>query len=174
MAIMISSTLFVLFNSYRSQLAIDNTMDKVTSWPKKILASNISVALLVGASALHICSVLIATITTGGLALPVIAFTAGGLSAFCSVCSLTAIGMTGAFTLLLVTHLVTEQFASSQEEGLNNTVHQPQPSINESASPLIEEDRHDFDFSISRLHRNPVQRPDLAENIENLILEKKY
>lgn len=106
MAIMLSMTLFVLFNSYRVQLAIDCALDEKSAWSKKLLASTLSIGLLLGASTLLITGVLVATIATGGLALPLTAFTAGAAAAFSSVCALSAIVLLSAFTLIMTNALL--------------------------------------------------------------------
>lgn len=109
MAIMLSMTLLVLFNSYRVPLSIDCALDKKSSWSKKLLSSNLSIGLLLGASTLLIAGVLVATIATGGLALPLIAFTAGAAAAFSSVCALSAIALLSAFILLLTSSLLSKK-----------------------------------------------------------------
>ncbi|AWN72596.1 TPA: HAD-IC family P-type ATPase [Legionella anisa] len=106
MAIMLSTTLFVLFNSYRTQLNIDSALDKEIAWPKKLLSSNLSIGLLLTASTLLISSVLVATIATGGLALPLIAFTAGTAIGFSSACTLSALSLIGVFLGILSTSLL--------------------------------------------------------------------
>ncbi len=120
MAIMLLTTLFVLFNSYRTQLGIDNALDKIVSWPQKLFGSNLSMGLLLGASTLLIVSTLIATIATGGLALPLIAFTTGAAMAVSSVCTLLAISLFAAFTLLLTTALLSKK-TSETSPSLNQT-----------------------------------------------------
>jgi Cu+-exporting ATPase len=97
MAIMLSTTLSVLFNSYRTQLNIDLALDKRGPWYKKLLSSNGSIGLLLAASVLLISAVLVATLSTGGLALPVIAFTAGAAMALSSICTLSAITLLSIF-----------------------------------------------------------------------------
>lgn len=109
MTIMLSTTLFVLFNSYRTQLNIDSALDKEIPWPKKLLSSNLSIGLLLTASTLFISSVLVATIATGGLALPILAFTAGTAIGFSSACTLSAISLIGVFIGILTTSLLPEQ-----------------------------------------------------------------
>lgn len=105
MGLMVSTTLFVLFNSYRSQLVVDVALDKISAMPKKLLASHFSLGLLLTASTLIIASTIAATIATGGLALPFVAFTAGTALAFSSACTLSSIGLLAAFGLLFSTAL---------------------------------------------------------------------
>jgi P-type Cu+ transporter len=114
MAVMLATTLFVLFNSYRTQLGIDTVLDKAVAWPKKLLSSNLSMGLLLGATTLLIASTLIATIATGGLALPVFAFTAGAAMAVSSVFTLLAIGLSTAFTLLFTTSLLSKKTGETE------------------------------------------------------------
>ncbi len=118
MAIMLSTTLFILFNSYRAQLAIDNALDSVISWPKKLLSSNLSIGLLLGSSALLICGVLIATITMGGLALPIVSFASGAAVTFSCICTLSAIGLFSGFVMLLTTSLLSEQQSTPSEKSI--------------------------------------------------------
>ncbi len=128
MGIMLSTTSFVLFNSYRTQLAIDIALDKDIGWPKRLLSSNLSIGLLLGASFLLIVSVLVATITTGGLALPVIAFTTGAATAFSSVCTLSAMGLFSAFLMLLTASLLSEKSNPLGNEPILNVSEQPRNS----------------------------------------------
>ncbi len=65
---MASTTLLVLFNSFRVSLAIDNALDKKISWLKQLLASDLSIGLLVGSSMLFVAS---------GLGLPAIVIATG-------------------------------------------------------------------------------------------------
>lgn len=116
LGIMVSTTLFSLFNSYRVQLSVDNALDKNTSWYKQYLASDLSTGLLIGASTLLICSLLISTLATGGLVLPAIIFTAGAVAAVSSVCILAASVMFGAFALLCITYLFAENCVNHHVE----------------------------------------------------------
>lgn len=120
MAIMLSSTLLVLFNSYRTKLHIDSVLDKKISSPKKLLSSHASIGLLLGASMLLICGALVATIATGGLALPAVLFTAGVAAAFSSACTLSAIGLLGLFIGMLATSLLPGRQAQSVNESSPN------------------------------------------------------
>ncbi|STX28094.1 Lead, cadmium, zinc and mercury transporting ATPase [Legionella beliardensis] len=166
MGIMLSTTLFVLFNSYRTQLVIDNTLDDAVSWPKKLLGSNLSIGLLLGASTLLICSVLAATIATGGLALPMIAFTTA-VAAFSSVCTLSAIGLLSTFAILFATSLLSEQ-------GHSVTNDEPSLTSKEDLSaqalitdrPVISEELNHRSFIFDKCVKNNInQRPDIAEEI---------
>lgn len=116
MTIMLSTTLFILFNSYRTQLTIDTTLDKSTSWPKKLLSSNLSIGLLLGVSALLICGVLVATISTGSLALPIIAFTSGVAAAFSSVCTLSAISLFSTYIILLTASVLSDKNSTDKSD----------------------------------------------------------
>lgn len=72
LVIMASTTLLVLFNSYRTKISVDNALNKSSSWFKQLLGSDATLVLLVGISALLILSLLFATVVTSGLALPVL------------------------------------------------------------------------------------------------------
>ena len=109
--IMASTTLLILFNSYRVQLSVDTALDKRTSWPKRLLASDLSIGLLVGASMLILCGLIISTVATGGLALPILVFTAGAVAAISSACALGAFALFGLFVLLTATHLLMDKVA---------------------------------------------------------------
>jgi Cu+-exporting ATPase len=100
MAIMVATTSFVLFNSYRIEFAMDNALDKHPSWASRDLSSDTSIAFLLIASSLLVISVLTATLTTGGLALPIIMFTSM-LSTFCSGCSLASISLFSVMAIAL-------------------------------------------------------------------------
>lgn len=104
MAIMVSTTLFVLFNSYRIQFSIDNALNKQPSRLCNLMSSDLSSGLLLVAGTLLIVSILSATLATGGLALPIITFTSA-LAAFCSVCTLSSISLFGVFSITLGCHL---------------------------------------------------------------------
>ena len=124
LVIMLSTTFFILFNSYRVQLSIDSALDENASWPTRFLASDGSIGLLVSASSLLICAVLIATITTGGLALPIV-FTAGAALAVSSACAVGGATLFGLFGLLIASHLVVNHcmITSAEEEAVNSTHH---------------------------------------------------
>ena len=114
--IMSSTTLFTLFNSYRVQLSIDNTLDKKTSWLKQVMGSDLTIGLLVGSSMLFMCSLVISTVATGGLVLPTIVFTAGTAAAIGSACVLTASALFGMFVLLAATYLLIDKCMNNQTE----------------------------------------------------------
>ncbi|MBA2709475.1 MAG: cation-translocating P-type ATPase [Tatlockia sp.] len=116
LTIMLSTTLFVLFNSYRTQLEVDIEMDKSASWPKKLLASDLSIALLIAASSLLVCGILISTIATGGLALPALVFTAGTVAAISSICTIGAMTLFSLFTILVASYFVAENYSSTPLE----------------------------------------------------------
>lgn len=107
--IMASTTLFVLFNSFRMPLKIDASLDPNASWSKQLFASDASLGLLVSASLLLVSSLLISTIATGGLALPVITFTAGAVAAISSVCLIAAAALTSLFVLLMATYFCVDK-----------------------------------------------------------------
>lgn len=124
MAIMVYTTCFVLFNSYRTQLSIDNTLDKHPSRLSQLMSSNLSSALLLIASTLLMVSVLSATLATGGLALPILTFSTA-LAAFCSVSTLSSFSLFGVFTIALGCHLGMSRWSRSDGSGVQGS---PKPS----------------------------------------------
>ena len=118
--IMVSTTLFILFNSYRVQLAIDNALDKNPSWHKQFLASDLSISLLFGASFLLICGVLVSTIVMGQLTFPSLIFTAGTLATISTVCLLTATFMVAVFVLMSGAYLFTKD--KDPDQVVHNTI----------------------------------------------------
>jgi Cu+-exporting ATPase len=112
MAIMLSTTLFVLFNSYRIQLNMDTTLDKESPWYKKLASSNVSVGLLLTASTLLIGATLVSTIATGGLALPVTAFASGVALALSSASTLSALALLSVFAGIVSASFMAEDTSS--------------------------------------------------------------
>lgn len=161
MAIMLSTTCFVLFNSYRTQLNVDSALDKECSWYKKLLSSNLSIGLLLTASTLLISSVLVATITTGGLALPIVAFTAGVAVAFSSVCTLSAITLLSLFVSILSASLLSGQYAhhGSESQSRRVSITNEPAKLELSQAPKI---RNTNDFFLSKTHKS--QEP-ITKNI---------
>lgn len=123
LTIMLSTTLFTLFNSYRVPLSIDNALDKKPSWIKQLLASDLSFALPLSASILLICGIFISTVSMGALTFPSIIFTAGTLAAISSVCILAAGTMAVFFILLTATYF----FTKNDENKLPTLEVEPQP-----------------------------------------------
>lgn len=105
--IMVSTTLFTVFNSYRVQLSIDNALDKKTSWIKQFLASDASIGLLFSASLLLICSVFISTLEVGEFALSCFVFTST-LTIIGSTCALAASIMIIVFAALATSYFLTQ------------------------------------------------------------------
>lgn len=133
--IMASTTLMVLFNSYRVQLTIDCALDKKTSWLKQLLASDASLGLLAGASLQFMCGLLISTIATGGLAFPAIVFTAGAALAVSSVCLLISATLCALFIVLASTYVCFDKYVNLQKE---NSPVAPSPlGANVAASPEL-------------------------------------
>ncbi|KTD44189.1 heavy metal transporting P-type ATPase [Legionella parisiensis] len=149
MAIMLSTTLFVLFNSYRTQLNIDSALDKETSWPKKLLSSNLSIGLLLAASTLLISSVLVATIATGGLTLPLLAFTAGAAIGFSSACTLSALSLIGVFIGILSTALLPGSCIQDTSEYRPSSASRDDPGLSEPVDTTVWEKTNDFFLSRS-------------------------
>jgi len=103
--VMASTTLFILFNSSRVQHSIDNALDKKKSWLKQLLASDLSISLLVGASMLLTCGLLIS------VAAP--AVIAGGVS---SACVLATSALFGSLVLLTTRSLFVDKGDDSKVE----------------------------------------------------------
>ncbi|MGC1182137.1 HAD-IC family P-type ATPase [Legionella sp.] len=114
--IMTSTTLMVLFNSYRMQLTIDSALDKNTSWFKQFLASDLSIGLLVMASLQFMCGLLISTMVKGGLSLLVITFTAGAAPAISSLCLLTAVSLSVLFIVLASTSFLFDKHLDRRQK----------------------------------------------------------
>ncbi len=104
--IMVSTTLMVVFNTSRVQHHIDTALDQDTSRIKRLLASDLSIALLIAGCALLMAGILIATFATGGLALPVIAFSVGAITALSSAFIVAATVCFSLFTILASSYLV--------------------------------------------------------------------
>ena len=115
LGIMLATTLFVIFNSYRTQLSIDTLCDRNTSWVKKALASDFSLGLLMLASSLLTLSLLIPTLSTGSLTLPLLVFSlgAGIMPILASSCTLASIILFSLFALLVSTYMLTKACALS-------------------------------------------------------------
>ena len=148
LVIMASTTLFVLFNSYRMQLSIDNALDKNILWLKQLLASDLSIGLLAGSSILLICGLLIATVATGGLAFPVIAFTAGAVAALSSVCVLAAGTLFGTFSLLATSYLFVDMVFNSQSEKSLDLASQSPIKERKLLSPITSPEKADHKDSL--------------------------
>lgn len=102
--VMVCTTLFVVLNAYRVQLAVEQALDKKTSKLKRFLRSDGSIGLWVGASALLMGHFFISTMATGGLALPSIVFSAGLTAAISSMCVITAVALLGVFGVSVATY----------------------------------------------------------------------
>ncbi len=165
MAIMLSTTFFVLFNSYRTQLNIDVILSEQCPWHKKLLSSNVSIGLLLVVSTLLVSSVLIATIATGGLALPLVTFSSGVALAFSSACTLSAITLLGLFGSALSVSLLFGKRA-------HNTSERPSSGISIAGEPSKSGQIHTLkagnanDFFLSRT-------PKREESYEKNLVEER-
>jgi Cu+-exporting ATPase len=165
--IMSSTTLFVLFNSYRMQLTIDNALDKNTLWLKQLVASDLSISLLAGSSALLICALLIATITTGGLAFPAIVFTAGLTAAISSACAIGGCALLGAFALLTTSYLFVDIYSNiNSEDSLELSTKSPIKNNPYTSLNYPEKDEHislelDSIFTLNRPTQKPIERHEI-------------
>ncbi|MDI1351890.1 MAG: HAD-IC family P-type ATPase [bacterium] len=98
--IMATTTVFILFNSYRMQLAVDLALDKNISWIKTFFASDFSISLGVVSSFLLMTGLIIASLSAGALVVPTLVFSAGTLAAVSSAIML--VGSIGVVLLLLL------------------------------------------------------------------------
>lgn len=164
LTIMLSTTFLALFNSYRVRLSIDSALDKNTSWPKRLLASDLSIGLIVGATSLLIGAVLIATIATGGLALPVV-FTAGAALAVSSTCVLAGATLFGLFSLLVASHLFVNNCMDNSADGeaVNPTVY------SEKKGRLQSPVEHDSSFSFGLTQHLRNRSPELPNEHDTLL-----
>ena len=115
MIVMVSTTLFVLFNASRVNASMDIALDHKVSWPKRCLAHDGSIGLWVGASALITCGILISTVATGALSCPILVFTAGAVLSFSSACVLAGSALLMGFVGIGVASLWVEYGMSGDE-----------------------------------------------------------
>ena len=168
MIIMVSTTLFTLFNSYRVQLSVDNALDNNVSWLSQWLASDLSIGLLVSASALLMIGVLISTAAAGGLILPVLAFTAGTAAAISSVCIVTAGATFAAFSLLGAAYLFTTMFGNNKENNADSANYSPLASITDANSAISLDDENKkkgppLNVGLSLSHKKCTNESDSVE-----------
>lgn len=97
---MLTTSGLVLFNAYRSRLSVDAALDRKPSIFTRFMASDLSMGLLVSAASLLVVGLLLSTLASGGLALPVIAFSAGTLTALSSGCLLASLALFAGFSLM--------------------------------------------------------------------------
>lgn len=170
LCIMLSTTFVVLFNSYRVQLSIDNALDKASSLTKELLASDLSIGLLVSASTLFIAAVLIATLATSGLTFPALVFTAGAALATSSACLLTAGILFGLFSLIATSYVLMKHCAcDAGETNEDFTVH----SLVETSSDVKKGETSVYsNFGITRQAKPPIHNPypDEVKVIEESLL----
>lgn len=135
--IMSSTTLMVLFNSYRVRLHIDSVMENHTPWIKRLLASDLSIALLAGGCVLFMASLLITTLATGGLALPVMNFGAGVIAALSSSLVVGASACFAFFTAVVSGYLISGKSAepSLKPSDLQNHYLAPQSPLSVKLTP---------------------------------------
>ena len=155
--VMLSTTLFVLFNAYRVNWSIDIALDQNASWLKRCMAHDGSIGLLVGASALLMCGVLISTVAMGALCCPILVFTAGAAVACSSVCVFAASALLIGFAALGMAHLWVEQRVGCDEAPV--TLEQERV---DNATPRSQMHRQ----SVSNGHR-PLFHPSLPEELDN-------
>ncbi len=147
LGIMVFTTLFTLFNSYRMKLAIDLVLGKQDSWFKQVLASDFSFVLLLGGSALLISGLLLSTLVTGGFALPALVFTTGAAVAISSSLILGASVLFGLFLALSAAYLITERCLSKQPSEAKKLIPSPlrfAPSIQSQGNEIVQT-KHPFE-----------------------------
>lgn len=152
--IMVSTTLFTLFNAYRVNLSVDNALDKQTSWFKRLFASDLSIGLLVAGSLLLMTGVIITTLATGGLAFPAIVFTAGAITAISSVCLLGAVVILGLFAILVTGYLFFGR--KSQRDDTVELTSDLRAEKRPSSLPVVSKDNNDKHYSLVNKPSNKV------------------
>jgi Cu+-exporting ATPase len=165
MAIMLSTTLFVLFNAYRTQLHVDIALDKTCPWYKKLLGSDFSIGLVLTASTLFIGATLTATITTGTLMLPLVAFTSGMLLACSSFSALSAIALLATFVTLLSASLCFKPSPQTRHQNTSKT------TLSEKAPtksmPYRTMENHADHFFLKRIQLSKNMPIEIAEEENN-------
>lgn len=119
MFIMSLTTIAVLFNSYRVKLSAEQQLSEPEErrpWISRALASDASIGLLLLATTLLIGGLLIATIASGGLALPAMVFTAGIMVAMSSVLTIAATALFAVFTALVVGHCIAKRCSGNPDD----------------------------------------------------------
>lgn len=115
MLIMVSTTLFTLFNSSRVQHAIQNELEPRTSMVNQFLHSDASLALPISASAFLLTAILIASLSTGGLIFPAIVFSAGILAAVASASLIISAVLAVAFISVGAAFWAHDQYFNTEE-----------------------------------------------------------
>ncbi|MDF1758125.1 MAG: HAD-IC family P-type ATPase [Legionellaceae bacterium] len=134
MVIMMSTTLFTLFNSYRSQIETDNSLNRKVPMINKILGSNLSTGLLIGGSILLVIAILVASLSSLHLALPAFVFTAGLATSISGGFLIAASIMLGSFAVMSCSYL----WMNSPAFGcISSTVEEEVTSADEDATPSL-------------------------------------
>lgn len=106
MLVMLLTTFFVVFNSYRVQVFVANSLKKETTFLERYISSDLSIILLIGASIFLTIALLVASISSLSFTLPMFVFSAGLISTISSSCLLLACAMFGGFAFLSAAHLL--------------------------------------------------------------------
>ncbi len=107
MTMMFATTLFTLFNSYRTQVITHNLLSKHHVSPvDKIMQSNLSIGLLLGGSLALVVAVLIASLSSLHLALPLFVFGGGLINVVSSSFLVAATVMLAGFTGLVCAYML--------------------------------------------------------------------
>lgn len=120
MAVMFSTTIFTLINSYRAQVAASNTLsEKKPSFLSKIMQSELASGLLIGGSLLLVAAVLVASLTSLQLALPLFVFSGGVATIASSSFLVAATVMLGGFTALACAHTLENSLTRCKEPSVS-------------------------------------------------------
>ncbi len=106
MSVMFSTTLFVLFNSYRTQITTSSILKQHdTSKVNGVMQSDLSIGLLVGGSFALVIAVLIASLSSLHLSLPLFVFGGGLANIISSSFLVAATVMLASFTVLVCCYM---------------------------------------------------------------------
>lgn len=168
MLIMLSTTAFVLFNAYRIQLATDEFMDKKESFSKKMLISHGSVGVILGSSALLVANLLVTTLTTKTLFLPMFTFTSAAYIVS-SLCTLGALGALGSMFMILAASWLSTTKAPIQRT--NSSANKISICSNVPSVPLMDEQRNHNPFVLDRLSQGKHKDPQEAGKVADISME---
>ena len=120
MAVMFSTTVFTLINSYRTQVAASNSLsEKKPSFLSRIMQSELASGLLVGGSLLLVAAVLVASLTSLHLALPLFVFSGGAATIASSSFLVAATAMLGGFAALACAHTLENSLHGCRGPGVS-------------------------------------------------------
>ena len=115
MSVMFATTVFTLINSYRTQVAARNSLsEKKPSLLSRIMQSEFASGLLVGGSLFLVAAVLVASLTSLQLVLPLFVFSGGTATIASSSFLLVATVMLGGFAALACAHTLENGLARNE------------------------------------------------------------